>query len=94
MWDPTSIVEENQTLFRGMGAESPKRTISASNGFGSLQMVSELNTGQCVSEEAKPRRVVCQQGRWTLNEMNCEGSHIVSSRTLAPKEVDREFLDR
>ena len=39
--------------------ESTKRTIFASGGLGWLQMVLELDTGRCASEEAKPRR------RWT-----------------------------
>ena len=36
----------------------PKRTISTSGGLGQLQMVSELDTGQCASEEARPLRGV------------------------------------
>ena len=36
--------------------ESPKRTISVSDGLGALQMVSEPNTGRCASEEADPQR--------------------------------------
>ena len=36
--------------------ENPKKTISASGGPGPLQMVSELDIGRCVSEEAVPRR--------------------------------------
>ena len=38
--------------------ESPKRTISTSGGLEPLQMVSEPNTKQGASEEAKPRRGV------------------------------------
>ena len=34
----------------------PKRTTSASSGLGLLQMVLELDTTQCVSEDADPQR--------------------------------------
>ena len=34
----------------------PKETISATGGFGTLQIVSEPNTERCASEEADPRR--------------------------------------
>ena len=40
-----------------------KRTISANGGFGLLQIVSELDTGWCASENASPKG------------MNCENSH-------------------
>ena len=36
--------------------ESPKRIISASNGFWLFQMVSEPDIGQCASEEAETQR--------------------------------------
>ena len=36
--------------------ESPKRTISASGGFGLLQMILELDIGQCVNEDVGPPR--------------------------------------
>ena len=36
----------------------PKWTISASIGLGLLQMVSELDTGRCASEDAGPLRGV------------------------------------
>ena len=38
------------------GRESLNRTISASGGFESLQMVSELDIGRCASEEVAPLR--------------------------------------
>ena len=48
--------------------ESPKRTISASDGLGPLQMVLELDIERCASEVVVPQRsrheAVCQQGRW------------------------------
>ena len=36
--------------------ENPKRTISASGGFGLLQMESEPNTGRCAYKDAEPQR--------------------------------------
>ena len=51
--------------------QSPKRTISAIDGFRQLQMVSESDTEQCANEEAEPRR------RWT------QGG--VPVRTLGPE---------
>ena len=36
--------------------ENPNRTITVSREFGSLQMVSELDTRRCASKEAEPRR--------------------------------------
>ena len=72
MWDPTLVGEENEALFirvwkplpsrhiwKPWGKpkrKSPKRTISASGGFGPLQMVSELDNRWCASEEAEPRK--------------------------------------
>ena len=38
--------------------KSPKRTVSANSGLGSLQMVLELDARLCTSEEAEPRREV------------------------------------
>ena len=35
---------------------NPKRTISVSDGLELLQMTSELDTGQCVSEDVGPQR--------------------------------------
>ena len=47
------------------GRVSIKRTISASGGFGLLQMVSEPDTGQCASEDAgSPREVDYEIPRW------------------------------
>ena len=43
-----------------------KQKISASCGFGLLRMVSELNTGRCASNEAKPRRGM--DTRWCANK--------------------------
>ena len=47
-----------QTRFKNLEGklerESPKRTVFASGGLGLLQMVSELDTGLCASEEAEP----------------------------------------
>ena len=51
--------------------ESPKKTISTSNGLEPLQIVLEPDTGWCASEEAKPRR------GWTWG--------CVPARTLGPK---------
>ena len=48
------------------GRESPKRTIFASSGLGLLQMVSESNTGRCISEEVEPRRGV--DARWCASK--------------------------
>ena len=42
--------------------ETPKRTISASGGFGSLQMISESDTGRCVSLLTVPRRGIDTSG--------------------------------
>ena len=49
---------ERNTLYKSV--ETPKRTISASGGFGlgSLQMVLEPDIGRCASEEVVPRRGV------------------------------------
>ena len=74
MWCPTLVGEENKPplirvwkpspsrrVLKPWGKperESPKRTISASGGPGSLQMVSELDTGRCASLLAVPRRGV------------------------------------
>ena len=49
-----------QTLLKIL-RESLKRTISPSGDLGLLQMVLELNIGQCASEDTEPRR-----------GMNCE----------------------
>ena len=47
----------NNSIWEGKSErESPKRTISASGGSGLLQMVSEPDTGRCVSLLAVPRR--------------------------------------
>ena len=46
--------------------ESLRRTISASGGLGRLQMVSELDTGQCASEKAEPLRGVDM--RWCVSK--------------------------
>ena len=35
--------------------ESPKRTISVSDGFGLLQIVLESDTGQCVGKDVDPK---------------------------------------
>jgi len=37
------------------GKGKPKQTIFASGGLGLLQMVPELDTGRCASEEVEPR---------------------------------------
>ena len=47
-----------KNLERKPERESSKRTIFASSGLGPLQMVSESDTGRCVSEEVVPRRGV------------------------------------
>ena len=52
MWKPLP----SRHILKTLRGESPKRTISASDGLGPLQMVSEPNIGRCVSEEAEPRR--------------------------------------
>ena len=48
--------------------ENPKRTIFVSGGLGLLQMLLELDTGQCVSKdnelEGGGHRAVYQQGHW------------------------------
>ena len=44
--------------FRGTSKESLKKTIYVSGGLGPLQMVSEPDTGQCVSKEVVPGRGV------------------------------------
>ena len=46
--------------------ESPKRTVSASGGPQSLQMVSEPDIGRCAREEAVPRRGV--DTRWCASK--------------------------
>ena len=48
----------------------PKRTISISGGVGLLQMVLELDTRRCASEDAGPPR-----------EVGCEISHRLGRRT-------------
>ena len=47
-----------------------KRTISVSNGLGLLQMVPELDTKQCVSEDT-----------WASKGVDCEISHRLKRRT-------------
>ena len=47
-----------KNLERKPKRENSKRTISASGGLGSLQMVLEADTGQCASEETEPQRRV------------------------------------
>ena len=46
----------------------PKRTISASGGLGRLQMVSELDTERCTSEDVGPPRewIVRSHGNLSL----------------------------
>ena len=39
-----------------MICNGPKQTICASDGLGLLQMVSELDIGQCANEDAGPSR--------------------------------------
>ena len=38
----------------------PKQTISTSDGLELLQMVSKLDTGRCVNEDAGPQGVDCE----------------------------------
>ena len=38
--------------------ENPKRTLSASSGFGPVQMILEPDIGRCASEEPEPQRGV------------------------------------
>ena len=56
---------------------SPKRTISASDGFGPLQMVSEPDTERCASGRLFPEggrhEAVCQHGRWASKEVDLVG---------------------
>ena len=69
MWKPFLSRHVLKTLSGSLKGKSLKRTISASGGFGLLQIVSEPNTGRCASEEAEPKggghEVVCQLGRWS-----------------------------
>ena len=69
-------LERERNIFyeRKPKSESPKRTIFVSSDLGSLQMVSEPYTRQCVSEEAKPQR------GWTRGSMPV--------KTLGPEGVD------
>ena len=43
-----------------MTRNEPKRTISTSGGLGLLQMILELDTKQCVNEDAGPKGVDCE----------------------------------
>ena len=73
--------------------KSPKRTISASGGPGSLQMVSELDTGRCASLLAVPRRGVDTR-RCASKDAGPKGWWIWGHRTMcqpsrcSPKGVD------
>ena len=49
VWKPLSSRRILKTL-----RKSPKRIISASDGFGPLQMISEPDTGQCANKEPEP----------------------------------------
>ena len=73
MWKPLPSRHVLKTL-RG----SPKRTISASNGLGLLQMISEPDTGRCASKDAGPRRGL----NWEVPHQLEKG---ISARTLGPK---------
>ena len=49
------ISEQKQNTFeRNPEKESPKSTTSNSDELGSLQLISELDTRQCASEEVVP----------------------------------------
>ena len=67
------------------------RIIFVSGGLEPLQMISELDTGQCASKEAKPRRGVDM--RWSANK-EAESPERewtrggVPARTLVLKGVD------
>ena len=78
MWKPLPIRRVLKNLEGKPERESPKKTISASGGLELLQRVSELDTEQCVSEEAEPRR----GGGW-IGESNIDWRRErVPARTL------------
>ena len=58
VWKPLPTRHVLKNLEGKFHRDSPKSTISATGGLGSLQIVSERDTGQCANE------VVCQQGCW------------------------------
>ena len=70
MWDPTSVGEENETFFirvwKSLLSRRVLKTLRGSpkgktqRGQYLLQMVSELDTGRCASEDSGP------QGGWTV----------------------------
>ena len=80
MWKPLPSRRVLKTL-RG----SPKRTTFASGGFGSLQMVSEPDNGQCGSEDSESRRRVdCEIPHWLERRMKhllyeCENFSLVDA---------------
>ena len=53
VWKLFSSKRVLKTLREARKGKSPKRTISASSGLELLQMVSNLDTGQCASQEAE-----------------------------------------
>ena len=74
MWKPLPSRRVLENLEGNPERESPKRTIFASRGLESLQMVSESDTGRCASEEAElqrgwtrggvPARTLGSEGGW------------------------------
>ena len=80
------------------------RIIFVSGGLGPLQMISELNTGRCASNEAKPRRGM--DTRWCANKDTgprkgwIGGSHInwrrerVPVKTLGPEGIPHRLERR
>ena len=78
---------EQTTIYKGKPErESPKRTISASGGSGSLQMVSEADTGRCASLLAVLRRGVdtrrcASKDAGSRRGMDCDVPHWLGRRT-------------
>ena len=90
------VGEENETLFIRVWKplpsrhvlktlrESSKRTISASDGLGPLQMVLEPVTGRCASEEAILRRGVDMRQCASKDVGPRWGSHIDWRKVRVP----------
>ena len=97
-------METSQKLEGKPKRESPKRTISAGGGLGPLQMVSEPDTGRCVSEEAElrrgwtrdgvPARMLSLEGEWIGGPTSIEEGNECQRGCWVEKGVDCEIPHR